>query len=150
MPPKRPASSKSSEPESKRSRKTLTIVEKVKLLDMLKEGRTYAAVGRHFGLNESTVRYIKKDEKNIRSTAAVSFNKTAKRVVTSRNKVMVRMESALSLWISDCRKNNIALDSNTIRTKAKSLYDTYTQLAQDRGANEFFRIHPNFFFLITD
>ena len=68
MPPKRPASSKSSEPESKRSRKTLTIVEKVKLLDMLKEGRTYAAVGRHFGLNESTVRYIKKDEKNIRST----------------------------------------------------------------------------------
>jgi len=136
MPPKRPASSKSSEPESKRSRKTLTIVEKVKLLDMLKEGRTYAAVGRHFGLNESTVRYIKKDEKNIRSTAAVSFNKTAKRVVTSRNKVMVRMESALSLWISDCRKNNIALDSNTIRTKAKSLYDTYTQLAQDRGADE--------------
>ena len=58
MPPKRPASSKSSEPESKRSRKTLTIVEKVKLLDMLKEGRTYAAVGRHFGLNESTVRYL--------------------------------------------------------------------------------------------
>ena len=122
MPPKRPASSKSSEPESKRSKKTLTIVEKVKLLDMLKEGRTYAAVGRHFGLNESTVRYIK-DEKNIRSTAAVSFNKTAKRVVTSRNKVMVRMESALSLWISDCRKNNI--EKTKIKNKRISFFFKY-------------------------
>ena len=36
----------------------LTIVEKVKFLDMLKEGRTYTAVGRHFGLNESTVHYL--------------------------------------------------------------------------------------------
>ena len=63
----------------------------------------FARTGTHVRARTS----IKKDEKNIRSTAAVCFNKTAKRVVTSRNKVMVRMESALSPWISDCRKNNI-------------------------------------------
>uniref|UniRef100_UPI003590093E tigger transposable element-derived protein 1-like n=1 Tax=Myxine glutinosa TaxID=7769 RepID=UPI003590093E len=87
---KRSASSKGSGTEPKRQRKMLNIVEKVKLLDMLKEGRSFAAVGRHYGLNESTVRYIKKDEKNIRATAAVSFNQTAKRVVTSRNKAIAR------------------------------------------------------------
>ena len=76
-------------------------MEKVQLLDMLKEGRSFAAVGRHYGINESSVRYIKKDEKNIRMTAAVSFNKNAKRVVTNRNKKIVRMESALALWISE-------------------------------------------------
>ena len=82
----------------KRPRKMLTIAEKVKLLDMLKEGKSYAVVGRHYGINESSVRYIKKEENNIRTTAAISFNKDTKRVVTVRNKAIVRMESALALW----------------------------------------------------
>lgn len=131
MPPKRPAPSKPSGSDSKRQRKMLTIAEKVKLLDMLKEGRSYADVGRHYGINESSVRYIKKDEKNIRSTATVTFNKTAKRVVTSRNKDIVRMESALALWISDCRKKNIPLDTNTIREKARQLYGKFTDGGDD-------------------
>ena len=110
----------------KRPRKMLTIAaEKVKLLDMLKEGKSYAAVGRHYGINESSVRYIKKEENNIRTTAAISFNKDAKRVVTVRNKAIVRMESALALWINDCRKKSITLDTNVICTKAKKLYETF-------------------------
>ncbi|XP_048854767.1 uncharacterized protein LOC125722632 [Brienomyrus brachyistius] len=47
--------------------KTLTIQEKVKLLDVLREGKRYADGVRHYGLNESTVRYMKKDEKNIKT-----------------------------------------------------------------------------------
>uniref|UniRef100_A0A3P8SMD9 HTH CENPB-type domain-containing protein n=1 Tax=Amphiprion percula TaxID=161767 RepID=A0A3P8SMD9_AMPPE len=86
MATKRSAPSRPSDTEPKRQRKTLTISKKVELLDMLKEGRSYAAVGRHYGINESSVCYIKKEENNIRTTAAMSFNKTAKRVITSRNK----------------------------------------------------------------
>uniref|UniRef100_K7FQ19 HTH CENPB-type domain-containing protein n=1 Tax=Pelodiscus sinensis TaxID=13735 RepID=K7FQ19_PELSI len=111
--------------EPKRHRKMMTIAEKVTLLDMLKEGRSYAAAARHFGVNESTVRYIKKDEANIRKTAAITFSRSAKRVVTARNKTIVRMEGALAIWIADCRKKNIALDTNTIRTKALSLYEHF-------------------------
>ncbi|XP_064104371.1 tigger transposable element-derived protein 1-like [Macrobrachium nipponense] len=103
----------------------MTIAEKVTLLDMLKEGRSYAAAARHFGVNESTVRYIKKDEANIRKTAAITFSRSVKRVVTARNKTIVRMEGALAIWIADCRKKNIALDTNTIRTKALSLYENF-------------------------
>ena len=77
----------------------------------------FARTGTHVRARTS----IKKDEKKIRSTAAVSFNKTAKRVVTSRNKVMVRMESALSLWISDCRKNNIE-KNKIIKIKKKFFF----------------------------
>uniref|UniRef100_A0A3B3TIL2 DDE-1 domain-containing protein n=1 Tax=Poecilia latipinna TaxID=48699 RepID=A0A3B3TIL2_9TELE len=55
----------------KRKRKMLTIEEK-----------SYAAVGHHFEINESSVQYRKKEEKNVRTTAAVSFNQNAKRVVT--------------------------------------------------------------------
>ena len=82
----------------------MTISEKVKLLVMLKEGRRFAAVVRHYGVNESTVRYIKKDEANIRKTAAITVTTEAKRVATPRNEKIVKMEAALALWIMDCRK----------------------------------------------
>ena len=137
MAPKRAATSKASGTQPKRQRKVMTIAEKVELLDMLKAGRSSAAVGRHYGI-ESTVRYIKKDEKKIRQTASISFNKEAKRVVTSRNKTIVKMEAALALWIADCRKKNVGLDTNMIRTKAKALYDNLVAAAgpDDDGDEE--------------
>lgn len=122
MPPKRCAPAKASSGAPKR-KKMMTIIEKVKLLDMIKEGRSYASVARHYRVNESTVRYIKKEEANIRKTASITFNKEAKRVVTPRNNRIVKMEAALAMWIADCRKKAVSLDSNMIRTKAKALYD---------------------------
>ncbi|XP_061923673.1 tigger transposable element-derived protein 1-like [Entelurus aequoreus] len=127
MASKRLASSKAPPAEPKRRRKMLTIVEKVELLDMLKLGKSYTSVGRHYGINESTVRYIKKDEKNIRATAAITLNKNAKRVVTPRNKTIVKMESVLAVWISECKMKNIRLDTNIIRTKAKKLYEDFAK-----------------------
>ncbi|XP_070611021.1 tigger transposable element-derived protein 1-like [Erythrolamprus reginae] len=53
----------------------------------------------------------------------MAFNKAAKRMVTPRNKRLMKMEAALSLWVQDCRKKSIALDTNTIRTKAQQLYN---------------------------
>ena len=60
MPPKCLVSSPASGKKPKRQKKVMTLQEKVKLLDLVKEGKSYAAVGRHYGVNESTVRYIKK------------------------------------------------------------------------------------------
>ena len=74
----------------------MTISEKVKILDIAKEGKSYAAIARHYRVNESTICYIKKDEVNIRKTAAVAFYSTAKRVVSFRNKTIVHMEAALA------------------------------------------------------
>ena len=59
MPSKRLASSPASGKEPKRQKKAMTLYEKVELLDMVKDGKSYAAVGRHYGVNESTVRYMK-------------------------------------------------------------------------------------------
>ncbi|KAF2358989.1 HTH CenpB-type DNA-binding domain [Trinorchestia longiramus] len=134
MLPKRPLSFEASGSERKRQRKMLTIADKVKLLDMLKEVRNFAAVGRHFGINESTVRYIKKEEANISKTATLTLNKTAKRVVTRRNKNVMRMESALALWIADCREKNIILTTSTIQAKAKNLYETFAANETDNDS----------------
>ncbi|KAL1115463.1 hypothetical protein AAG570_007493 [Ranatra chinensis] len=88
-PMKGAASSKPSQDKTKCQRKTLTVQEKVRLLDMIKYGKQIVEVACHFNLNESTIRYIRKEEKKIRTTASITFNKKAKRVVTSRNKIMV-------------------------------------------------------------
>ena len=56
MPPKRLASFPASGKEPKRQKKVMTLHEKAELIDMVKEGN--AAVGRHYGVNESTVRYV--------------------------------------------------------------------------------------------
>uniref|UniRef100_A0A8C5WFA2 HTH CENPB-type domain-containing protein n=1 Tax=Leptobrachium leishanense TaxID=445787 RepID=A0A8C5WFA2_9ANUR len=132
MPHKRSAPSKASTNEAKRQKKFKTLQEKVELLDLLREKKSYAAVARHYGINESTVRYIKKNEAAIRSTVAVSFCDSAKKVTTVRNKNIVRMESALALWITDCRKKNIPLDGN-IREKARKLYQQFATDAENPG-----------------
>ncbi|XP_060768610.1 tigger transposable element-derived protein 1-like [Neoarius graeffei] len=100
---------------------------------MLKEGKSFAAVARYYGINESTVRYIKKKEQEIRKTVSISFQSSAKVVSTVRDKAIIRMESALALWISDCWKKNIPLDNNGIREKAQTLYIQY---APKGGAKE--------------
>ena len=74
----------------------MTISKTVKILDMVKEGKSYAAKARHYRVNESAILYIQKDEGNIRKTAAITFNTTAKRVATSHNKTIC-MEAALAL-----------------------------------------------------
>lgn len=72
-------------------------------------------------MNESTVWYFKKKEAEIRKTLVVSFCSGAKTVSTVHDKSIRRMESALALWIMDCRKNS-PLDGNIIHEKARKLY----------------------------
>ena len=94
----------------------MTLHEMVELLDMVKEGKSYAAVGRHYGVNESTLHYIKKNEKAIRSSVASSF--CVKMVNVAQNKAIIRIEFALAFWIQDLGNKNIPLDTKTIRRKA--------------------------------
>ncbi|XP_070614807.1 tigger transposable element-derived protein 1-like [Erythrolamprus reginae] len=129
MPPK--CSMRNGGSDSKKSRKMLMIKQKIELLDMLKGDCSYVEVGRHYGINQSSVRYIRMDEKKIRQTAVITFNKEAKRMVTLRNKRLMKMEAALSMWVQDCHKKSISLDTNTIRTKAQ----LYTHLAYKEGGD---------------
>ena len=95
---------------------------------MVNEGKSYAAVWRHYGVSESTVRYIKKNEKAIRSSVASSF--CVKMVNVVRNKAIVKMEFALAFWTQDLGRKNIPLDTKMIRKKALNLYYIFS------GGNE--------------
>ncbi|XP_020820801.1 ATP-dependent (S)-NAD(P)H-hydrate dehydratase isoform X1 [Phascolarctos cinereus] len=122
MGPKRsvPSGSKSA---PKKRRRVMNLKEKVELLDMLRSGKTAAAVGRHYCINESTVRHIKKKEKEIREAIAAAAPTTAKYLHKPRDPNLSRVESATFFWVLDCYKKGIPVDSGIIREKAKSLYD---------------------------
>jgi hypothetical protein len=81
MAPKRKLNDTGSESESvkpaNRSRKVITILQKLQVLDTLADGVGASSVGRLFGVNESTVRYIKKIEQRIRESVARSSPGTA-------------------------------------------------------------------------
>nr|XP_033817470.1 tigger transposable element-derived protein 1-like [Geotrypetes seraphini] len=107
----------------KREKKVKTLQEKVELLDMLQRVKSSSAVARHYGINESTVRYIKKNEKAIREAVAAATPAGAKTLHVVRDVNLSRMEAATFLWVQDCYKKRIPVDSVMIRGKAKSLYD---------------------------
>ncbi|XP_032710502.1 tigger transposable element-derived protein 1-like [Lontra canadensis] len=64
MTPKRSGEALPSAP--KRKKAVMCLMEKIRVLDKLRSGMSCSAVGREFNVNESTIRYIKKKEKEIR------------------------------------------------------------------------------------
>lgn len=87
---------------------------------------TYAACSRVYGLNESTVRYIKKNEKEIRQAVINSAPTTAKVTQHARDGVIIKTKKALNIWIEDLNRRNIPLDTHSIRDEGKSLYEHFS------------------------
>ncbi|XP_064077715.1 tigger transposable element-derived protein 1-like [Macrobrachium nipponense] len=135
MAPQRPASGKASGNEPKRVKKVMTLQQKVELLAMLKAGNSFAAVGRHFAVNESTVGSIQKEEVEIRKAVSISFLGSAKKMSTVRDQDVVRMESTLALWIHDCRKKNVPLGRVFVCEKARQLYAKFSNGSETEGSD---------------
>lgn len=101
----------------------MTLEEKVKVLDLLQEGMSYASVGKRYGVNESSVRTIKKNEAKIRQTFHVVTPSAGKYTSYVRDRKVAKMESALALWIQDQHRKGNPIDNSSIRSKAMSLYN---------------------------
>ncbi|XP_057673070.1 spindle assembly abnormal protein 6 homolog [Corythoichthys intestinalis] len=93
MAPKRPPPAQSYS-EPKKKRKMMTVHEKVQLLDMLNVGHSYSAL-----------------------------QTDTKRVVTPRNNTIVKMENALTVWISDCREKKVSLDGKRRREEEEEVVE---------------------------
>ena len=104
----------------------LTIAKKMKVLNMIKEGKSSVAIARHFGVNICTIFHIKKTDRRIQKTAEITMNKSVKRIISTRHKTFILMEAASITWINFCLRNNITLDCKTIKTKARDLYETFS------------------------
>ncbi|XP_062817880.1 tigger transposable element-derived protein 1-like isoform X2 [Anolis carolinensis] len=117
----------------KRSRKVLTLSEKVKVLDLIrKEKKSCAEVAKMYSKNESSIREIMRKEKEIRASVAV-LPQTAKVTSTLRDKYLVKTEKALNLWIEDMNREGIPIDGNVLRQKALSIYKDFSGDSPERS-----------------
>ncbi|XP_068240245.1 putative CENPB DNA-binding domain-containing protein 1 [Palaemon carinicauda] len=121
------ALSTSGESSVKRQWKVMTLEEKVKVIDKIEEGLKYTAFGKLFGVNESTVRYIEKNEANIQASIASSAPQSSKTASRLKEKGMLKGQNALSLWIQDQHRKGVAVNSLAILEKANSLYQHFSE-----------------------
>lgn len=115
---------------SKRKKIVLSLSEKLELLDLLKTGAKATAVGRVFGLNESTVRSIKAKEAKIRRSAGNVGTRASSKVAYTREHLLEKTEQALGLWIELNRKN-VPIVSQLIRDKAVEFYNSFKSLTDE-------------------
>ena len=64
-------------------------------LNMIKEGKSCAAISRHFGVSVRTFFHIKMLECRIRKTAEITVDNSAKKIISPRYKPLILMEAAL-------------------------------------------------------
>ncbi|XP_064421091.1 tigger transposable element-derived protein 1-like [Latimeria chalumnae] len=140
MAPKRKLMGKS-ESGTKRQRKVMTLSEKIELLNMLARGESAASVGRHYGINESTVWYIRKHEKNIRASVAAGAPQSAKVAFQSRDPNIERMEKALNVWIEDKTQKKAPLSGPVIREKALHIYKNFCEESGGEGSSSTMPTH---------
>ncbi|KAL7293042.1 hypothetical protein TKK_0013486 [Trichogramma kaykai] len=98
---------------SKRNKKVLNLVEKIKILDALKEGEKVAFLARRFNVNESTIRSIRNNESKIRESAK-SLGKHAENCKISRSPLMEKMEDMLIIWLQDLMHKKIPIESELL------------------------------------
>ena len=108
----RPAASENNS-NPKRKHKFLTVAEKMALIN---EGKSHAYIARLFGVGGKIASGIKKVRSRIR--------KTVKKIISPHHEQPIYMEAAPIIWMLNCRKKNIALNSKIVTTKTLKLYET--------------------------
>ncbi|XP_078043080.1 putative CENPB DNA-binding domain-containing protein 1 isoform X1 [Augochlora pura] len=88
---------------------------KVKIWDRLLKGEKASHIEKSLNLNEATVRTIKKNDKEIRSTVAAGSSTSAKYAARPQAPIIEKMEKTLSIWINDSCQKRIPLDGNVIK-----------------------------------
>lgn len=115
------APSKNKSTKITKKRQVLNIGDKVKIINPLESGEKVAAVGRKFGISESSVQTIRDNkEKILKSAADLGSHAHLSKVV--RNPNIVKMEEMLMLWIQDLVYKKIPIDTRSIRLQASEFY----------------------------
>lgn len=110
----------------KRFKQALTLAQKINILDCLRDGMGATAVGRMYGINESSVRFIRKNEDKIRlSMNGMNVAASADQphyLPVSRNSTLVKAEEELSAWMADMAEQKAPISAKDIRERAKEIY----------------------------
>uniref|UniRef100_UPI00358F5B9A putative CENPB DNA-binding domain-containing protein 1 n=1 Tax=Myxine glutinosa TaxID=7769 RepID=UPI00358F5B9A len=126
-------------------RRSISMELKLKVLRRMESGVGATAVGREFGLRESSVRTIVKNEEKVKASSETTTPVSARKLMRSRSSVMEKMERLLSSWIEDMNRRMIPLSQAIIMAKALSLYDELKEQEGEGSVKETFTASRGWF-----
>lgn len=124
MASKRPSTSIAVGSTPKRSRKTLTLEQKLEVLERIDNGQKTSVIEKALKLNESTIRSIRSNGDKIRASAKAGAPMNSCKSSYARPVEMVRMEKMLATWIHHQNKTYVPVSYSLIHEKAKSIYNS--------------------------
>lgn len=95
---------------------------KLDVVNRLSRGESACSVARLMGVNESTIRSIKKSEPHIRASIEDGTPESAKVTCMPRNPIMEKMEKLLIKWLEEQAQKKVLLTSVMIRDHALEIY----------------------------
>lgn len=110
-------------PKVKQKRKQFSLETKGQILDRLKLGEKIYKIANEFNVKHSTIIGIRNNENQIRKRISLASRESISRTVRVKNNLLAKTEKCLIMWIEHCRQNNIPLDGNVIRQRAKKLFE---------------------------
>lgn len=118
---------------------------KMKILNRLEEGEKPTAIAKAYGINESTVRTIKKKKEHIRSSIACGTLSSSQYSSYTRNPVIENMEKALMVWMVDNIQKKIPMNNSMIREKAVHIFNRIKELATSTDKMDTFSASKGWF-----
>lgn len=105
-----------------RKKNTLTLQQKVEILNKLGRGISGKRLAMDYGVAESAISYIKSQKTSLLSSFSNTYNEAKKK--TLHRCEYPEMEQKLYQWFLDQRKRNCAVDGSILKAKAKQLFQT--------------------------
>lgn len=127
----------------KRKQKTLTLVEKVKIIDDFERGGgSHESLARKYGVGSSSVTRFLKHRKELRQKLDHYREHGVENRKTMKEQSFPLVEKALYVWVLQQREENIIVTSDALRIKGESLFSKF----HERGASELCRPSAAIFF----
>ena len=104
-------------------RKALRYDEKIKIINNLNAGLTPLQISRQTGIPYNTIFHIQKQKNIILATGKSMSKDMSERKCRERNPFLTKVEDLTFLWIEDMRAKRFPLSGDTIKLKARSLYE---------------------------
>ncbi|XP_011878236.1 PREDICTED: tigger transposable element-derived protein 2-like [Vollenhovia emeryi] len=107
-----------------RKRKSISLDMKIEILNRLERLEKPSSIAKSYGINESTIRTIKKMERSIRSSVSSGSLTSLRCSSYTRNPAIEAMEKELMIWIADKVQRRVPVNSSTIRQEAVNIYNS--------------------------
>ncbi|KAG7165637.1 Tigger transposable element-derived protein 1-like 58 [Homarus americanus] len=113
-----------SRPKPKKIRRSLNYEIKYKIIQELEKGTRQVDLARQHGVNESTIRTIKKDAAKIKEHMNITKSTGASMIKYCHNQLLLKTEKLLVSYLVCQASRNMAMDTRSVKECARKLYAT--------------------------